>query len=246
MRAAALALLALSIAAPVQATSTTVGVDWTGESLGQDQPDWREVSARLQHTLAPREVLDLAITGSTRFGLHDRQFGLNYAVPLSSTVVASLEANASPSHKVLARHAIGAALQVEFVPTWLVHGGLRTTSYDNAHVLQGLVMLEHYVGPWRLAGSWRPTRAFGGTAHGVAAQAAWYYGDKDFVNVSVASGREAATASNGVSVSNVRSYGLNGRHQFGPEWSLQYGLARTRQGSLYTRTGLHFGMAHSF
>ncbi len=238
--------MALTCAAPALAAGTTVGVDWTRESLGNSLPDWREVTARLQHTLAPREVFDVAITRTSRFGLNDSQLGLYYTVPLSSTVAASVEANASPSHEVLARHAVGGALQFEFAPSWLIHGGLRSTSYDNASVKQGLVMLEHYTGPWRLVASWRPVRAFGNTVHGVGAQAAWYYGDKDFVGVSVNSGRETATTGTGVSVSSVRSYGLNGRHQFDPQWSLQYGLARSRQGSLYTRTGLTIGMARTF
>jgi YaiO family outer membrane protein len=241
-----LTCLALCAGMPAIAAETTVGIDWTRESLGQGQPDWRELSARLQHKLAAREVVDLVATRTSRFGLNDSQFGLFYTVPLSSTLAFSLEAAASPSHEVLARHSIGAALQFEFAPRWLVHGGLRTTSYDNANVQQGVVMLEHYTGPWRLVASWRPVHAFGSTVHGVGAQASWYYGDKDFIGFSANSGREAATVSTGVSVSSVRSYGFNGRHQFDPQWSLQYGLSRTRQGSLHTRTGMNIGLARTF
>ncbi len=246
MRAACLPLFALCASVPAMAAGTLVGIDLSQESLGQGQPDWRELSARVQRTLAPHEVVDLVATRSSRFGLNDSQLGVFYTVPLSSTVAVSLEANASPSHAVLARHAFGAALQFEFAPRWLVHGGLRSTSYDNADVRQGIVMLEHYSGPWRLVASWRPVHAFGSTVHGVGIQASWYYGDQDFVGVAANSGREAATVSTGVSVSSVRSYGVNGRHQIDPQWSLQYGLARTRQGSLYTRTGLNFGMARTF
>ncbi len=226
--------------------TTTVGVDVSSESLSIGGADWSELSVRATRDIAPRTMAAVALTRTRRFGLDDSQLAASAALPFGPKLVATVDAVFSPSHRVLARHALGAALQLEFAPAWLVHGGLRTTSYDAVRVNQGLLMMERYVGDVSMALAWRPTRAFAATAHGYSAQAAWYYGDKDSVGITLASGDEASSLPGAVVLGRVRAAALTGRHVIATGWTFNYGFSQTRQVGMYTRKGINFGLAHAY
>lgn len=241
----AAATLLSSMVQAADAPANTVGLELGADSLNNGSPDWHAATLRATHAFGERRLLDVAINQTRRFGLTDHQLALAYITPLAQGLVATVDAGAS-SHRVLARDSAGIALQYEFAPAWLVHGGLRSSGYDSVRVNQGLVMLEHYVGNYSAALSWRPTRAFGTTVHGVALQAARYYGDKSSLGLILSSGREASSIPNGVAIGSVRALALVGKHQFDPAWSLNYAFSHTRQVGLYTRKGLSFGLARAY
>jgi YaiO family outer membrane protein len=145
------------------------------------------------------------------------------------------------------REAGCAAIQYEFAPAWLLHGGFKTTTYDNTTVYQGLVRLKRYVSSFSWSVAWRPTQALGTDAQGVELRGSYYYGDKNVVGLSLAAGREAAAVGNQrVVLADVRTVALTGRHWFDPAWALTYALERTRQGTFYSRSGIRLGVQYSF
>lgn len=243
-------IAALCVSAPVWAAepapTTTFGADLQNDTLSNGSPDWRELTVRVKRDLGPRQLAELALGTIRRFGLSDTQLSGLYAWPLSALLSASVEVSASPSPRVLARNAVGANLQYEFAPAWLLHGGAKSTAYRDARVNQALLMLERYVGAYSWALAWRPSRAFDTTAHSAELRAAYYYGDKASIGLSVAMGRETTSTSGGVVLADVRALALSGHHWVTPAWALNYALGHTRQGDFYTRKGISVGLAHAF
>ena len=245
-RAAFLLTAAVFAALPAAATETLARVTAASENISNGSPDWREYAAGLQWRFAPRQVLDLAAADVHRFGLHDSQFGASYSLPLSSSLTATVDANASPTHRVLARHALGAALQYEVARGWLLHGGARSTRYDAATVNGFQAAVEHYFSSYSMLLGWRPTRAFGETAHGLELRTSYFYGERNSLGLIAAGGQEAASVPGGVVLTDVRSLALVGRHWIAPRWALSYGASYARQGDLYTSKGLNAGLQYAF
>lgn len=225
---------------------TTVGLSTAQERLSNRTPDWRESSLQLRHAFSKRQVLDLVVSDVRRFGLRDDQIGATYVTPLNDSVTATFDGNLSSTHRVLARRALGAALQYEFAPAWLLHGGVRQTRYDAVTVNQAIAMVEHYFGNYSVSAAWRPSRAFGTTAHSGEIRLSHYYSDRDSISVSLASGQEAANIGATVVLSDVRSLVLLGRHWLNDHWAVTYAAGHTRQGDFYTRKGINLGVQYAF
>lgn len=215
--------------------------------LSNGSPDWRALSLRVARTRGPRHVQELTLTESSRFGLEDQQISGLVATPLSARLTASFGAQASPSHRVLARNGANGNLQYEFAPAWLLHTGLGFRRYNDASVTQGSVMLEHYFSSFSAAAAWKPVRALGANASSAEVRAAWYYRDTSSLALVVSRGDEAtAVAASRVELADVRSLAVFGRHQISPSWSLSYALARTRQGSFYNQNSVRLGAQYLF
>lgn len=230
-------------------TQTQVQAELAVESsrLSNGSPDWRELSARIARTRGPRQVQELTIIHSRRFGLSDQQISALVATPVASKLTASFSAQASPSHRVLARHGASGSLQYEFAPAWLLHTGVGFKRYNDASVTQGSVMLEHYFSAFSAAAAWKPVRALGVDAGSTELRAAWYYGGASSLAVVHSRGDEAtAVAAGRVELADVRSLALFGRHQISPAWSLSYALSRTRQGSFYNQNSVRLGAQYLF
>ncbi|MBC7470244.1 MAG: YaiO family outer membrane beta-barrel protein [Ramlibacter sp.] len=209
--------------------------------------DWNEVTVRYSRQWERRELAEVALTQAHRFGETDRQLEALYVRPLGSRLTASAQLSFSPEHNFLARHSIEAGAQYEFMPAWLVHARLRRTTYDTASVEQGALMLERYAGNYSASLAWRPVQALGTHANGFELRANRYYGDDSNVGVIASSGQEATQVGAGaIQLAIVRSVALVGRHRLDPGWSVNYALSRTRQGSLYSRTGFSAGVQHNF
>jgi YaiO family outer membrane protein len=243
-------LAAVCASAPAGAAeppgTTTIGVDLENDSLSNGSDDWRMLSVRVKRDIGPRQLVEVSLDQTHRFGLRDNQAGIMYAWPISAALSASIDAHASSTHRVLPGNDVTAALQYEFAPAWLVHGGFRTTGYDDVRANQAQFMLEHYVGSFSWALGWRPTRAFGVTANSGELRGAYYYGDKSSLGLSYAAGRETTSTASGIVLAEVRALALIGHHWFAPSWAFNYAIGSTHQGDFYTRKGVSIGLAHTF
>jgi len=244
--AACLLCAAAALAAVNAHADSTVGLFVGHEHLNNGSPSWEETAVRMSHEFAPRRQVDVAVTRTERFDLRDSQFSAAYVAPLSRQLTASIEANASSTHKVLARNAFGGALQYEFAPAWLIHAGAKTTRYDEVRVNQSLLMLEHYVSNFSWSAAWRPARAFNTTAHSGELRGSYYYGDRNSVGIILAGGKEAASIGGTVVLTSLRSATLIGRHWLSRDWALNYGIGSSRQGEFYVRNGVSIGVQHTF
>lgn len=243
---AACMLSATALGANAAYAASTVGLFLGHEHLNNGSPNWQESAIRMSHEIAPRRLVDIAVTRTERFNLNDSQISAAYVAPLSRQLTAGIEANASPSHRVLARNAFGTTLQYEFAPAWLIHAGAKTTRYDDVRVNQSLLMLEHYFSNYSWSVGWRPARAFHTTAHSGELRGSYYYGDRNSVGIIVAGGKEAASIGGTVALTSLRSATLVGRHWLSRDWAVNYGVGSSRQGEFYVRNGISIGVQHTF
>lgn len=246
-----LTVLLLCAAAPACASDvaerpTTISLGLSADSLGRGYDNWTESSLRARHVFAPRKVAEIGIGRARRFGFSDSQLSGALVLPLGEKLTGSLEASYSADHRFLPRRHVGGSLQYEFAKGWLVQGGLAGTRYDVASVKQRSLGLEHYFSDFSAGLSYRQTRVFGVSADGYALNGAWYYGERDSIGLTVATGREANSVPGGVQLGKVNAIALVGRHALSPAWSVNYALSHTRQKELYTRKGVSLGLAYSY
>ncbi|MDO8248182.1 MAG: YaiO family outer membrane beta-barrel protein [Rhodoferax sp.] len=226
---------------------TQAELSFESSHLSNNSPDWRAESLRITHKRGPREVRELALTHTRRFGLDDSQFSGSYSTALSDKLTATVGANFSPSHRVLARQGLDAAIQYEFAPAWLAHAGLGTKRYDTANVNQASLGLEHYFSSFSVAAAWRPVRALGINASSTELRGTYYYGDANSVGLIVSSGQEATSVNaNTVLLADVRATAILGHHKLGRYWAVNYALTRNRQGSFYNQNSVHLGAEYVF
>lgn len=244
--ASLLLLLAALVAINFARAETSVGIVTAAEHLNNNTPNWQESTVQLQHRYSPRQNAGLAFTKTERFGLRDTQIGGMIAMPFGSALVATIEASASDTHHVLARHAVGTSLQYEFVRTWLLHAGARTTKYNSEQVNQALLMFENYFSSFSWAMGWRPVRAFNTWVHSGELRASHYYGDNSSIGLIIAAGKEAENIGSSVTLTNLRSTVVVGRHRLNRAWTLNYSAGHTRQGDFYIRNGLTLGLQYIF
>lgn len=247
-RCALLAAGLLSLAVQAQDAPVVNRLQFSIEhnSLDNNYRDWNEVQLRYSRQWG-HELGEVAVTRAHRFAETDSQVEANYVRPLTPKLTASTQLSFSPSPHFLARYGIGAGVQYEFLPAWLLHGGLRHTSYPAASVNQATLMLERYAGNESVSLAWRPVNALGTHANGFELRGNHYYGDDSYVGLIASSGREATQLGGGeIALAAVRSLALVGRHRLDSTWSATYALSRTRQGSFYSRTGFSAGVQHNF
>jgi YaiO family outer membrane protein len=191
--------------------------------------------------------VEAELTQTRRFGQDDTEFAAGGSIPLGAALTLSGRISASPTHCVLAKGSAGVALQWEFRPAWLLHGGFRHTNYNDTDVNQGSVMLEHYFGNWSVLGAAHRSRAFGERVFSYELRGSYYYGDGSSIGLFLGNGDEVAQTGPGtVAISSVRSVALVGHHLLGGPWSLRYGLHHVRQGSFYDRSGASLGVQYAF
>ena len=245
----ALALLPLPSLAQPAATPPVDRLKVTGEHnrLGNGYRDWNELTVGYSRQWDRRELAEIALSRTHRFGASDTQVEAGYTRPFGPQLTLSAQVAFSPTSRVLPRHGAELGAQYEFMPAWLAHARLRHTVYRTTSVDQATLMLERYFANYSASLAWRTVRALGTQANGIELRGNAYYGDDSYVGLIASAGDEATpTAPAIVKLADVRAMALVGRHRLQPGWSAIYALNRTRQGSFYTRTGFSVGVQHDF
>lgn len=247
------AIVALTLLLDSSALAQTADKPWgvelaTGrQQLSNNSPDWTETSVRLGHGWGTRKVSEVGAVRTERFGLQDEQYTALLVRPVNERLTATVDGSVSSTHRVLAQHHAGASLQYEVAPAWLVHGGLRSTWYNNAAVTQGSAMLEHYISAYSWLLAWRPVQTLGTSTSSVEARGNYYYADRSAIGLSVSSGQEAVVISEtDLRLADVQAVALTGRHWLDTRWAVNYEWSSTRYGDFYTRSGWRIGVQHLF
>ncbi|MBI5108906.1 MAG: YaiO family outer membrane beta-barrel protein [Rhodocyclales bacterium] len=251
MRYAALLILAISLPALAQtvpAPRTEIEVGAAHETLSKGLPDWRSRYLLLEHRGPERRVFYGGWRDTERYRLRDEEVHGGAWLPLSPALQVQIEASASGSHRVLARNSGLLGVQFEPASGWGLAAGWRRSHYDAGNTRVIHLGAERYVGNERFAYT-----LYAGGPDGAATASSqrlqWnhYYGERDWIGISIADGRETEHGGAGSFLtSRVSNLTLTGRHQLARAWSLAWEAGRQRQGDLYTRDGLRLGLRHEF
>lgn len=245
---AAAAALAGPAAAQESAWQAEAEAKTSREHLSGGRADWRSNQLDLLARSAARRAYYLSLRATERFEQRDNDAMVGTYQPLDGGWAAQVEATTSPTHHVLARHALLVQLERRIDGGWGVQAGFRRSAFEHSNTDLGIFTVERYFSSFRAAYSLylgRPDGAGFGPSHRI--QFGHYYSDRSFFGIAASNGRETENIfPSGVLTSQVRSVTLGGRHEFAPGWAATYEWLTHRQGDLYTRRGLGFGLRHAF
>ena len=229
-----------------QTTEIEVGSSY--ENLGNGFNHWRSVYLEGVHRFAPREVIYGHMRETERFAQRDQELLGGFYYPLADTWTTLVEANASPSHHILAKWSVFGQLEKSFPGGWGLHAGLRHTEYAQSNTNLALLTAERYFGDFRAAYSLYVGRPEGaGSAASHRFQFSYYYGDRSSVGIAYTIGKEVENvAPAGVLTTDVRDWGLLGRHWFSRHWAVSFEALWHEQGALYSRRGARAGLRYQF
>ncbi len=225
---------------------TEAGLLAGGDQLTEGRERWRNESIFIDRTWADGRVAGVRATTTQRFGQNDKQLDAYYSLPASSVLRIGVDAQASPTHNILAKYAVGANMQYVFAPTWLAHASARTLGYDSVSVNQLSVGIEHYFGDWGAYAGVINSHAYATDTQTWLGRLSRYYGERNRVNLIVASGREPVNIGGLITNSDVSSATVTGRHWLTRTLAIDYSAGVTQQGDFYTRRGGSLGLTMAF
>ena len=231
------------------AARTAIEFGGTHETLTNNLPDWSSVYLEAAHDFGPRHTLYGGVRETRRFGATDTQVNAGLYYPFGEKWTLQVEGDFSGTHNVLPNYSLYANLHRTLAHGWGAGAGARRSEYTTTpvNILSGL--LERYWGNFRGAYTiynGRPEGAPSATAHRF--QLNYYYGERSTVGLSYTTGREVESVGPpaGIIASDITDWTLTGRHWFARHWAVTYDLLTHKQGSLYRREGMRFGIRHSF
>lgn len=214
--------------------------------LSGNYDHWQGAQLDYEYRFAPRQIVYGALTRSERFDETDHELLAGFYYPLTPRLTLNAEASYSPAHNVVAENTALASLQYALGRGWVVSGGVRHAEYNAATATQLPLSLEYYVGPYRLGYSPTITFISGHTLYNHRVQFSYYYDDISFATLSYGRGEESDQFQSNFIVSDVYTYGINGRHWLNQQWAVSWELSKTQQGSFYERSGFRLGLRRAF
>jgi len=246
----------------VKARAALIGVFWAGgalaleleggtsyEHLTNGNAPWKSVYLEGAQSFKPRQTLYGALRDVERFDLRDTQIEAGYYHPFSPRLTAHVEGNASPQHNFLAKSSLLGELAQQLDGGWVASGGYRHNEYTTTSTRILTAGLERYFGSYRAyytLNNGKPEDTGSATAHRLGLDH-YYANERSRVGLSVTFGREVENiVPNGIVTSDVRAFGIYGRHWFAPAWAIAWEVGKHQQGDFYTRTGGRLGLRHDF
>ncbi|MCG2583962.1 YaiO family outer membrane beta-barrel protein [Massilia sp. TS11] len=246
MKARALLLLLAACGGAQAEGQWQAALSSTRDQLSNGGSDWTEHSLSLRRVNGRHLNAGLELSQTERFGLRDQRVAADGSLQVLPELSFTGEAAYSSSHHVLARDMLGGGLLWEAAHGWLLQAAVRTSGYANVRVNQFTLGAERYTGDFSHALLLRSAHAYGSAAHSAEWRSNWYYSDTDAVSLSLAAGQEASQLGSRVLLTSSRTLAVTGHHSLDAHWTLQYGLARTRQPDLYNRTSISLGLRTAF
>jgi YaiO family outer membrane protein len=218
------------------------------ESLTHGYAPWRSLSLDISKKLADRRVLYGSLRETSRFSLRDQEVMGGLYFPLGKRWLAQVEASVSPSHRVLAKWSALGQIGRELGRGWVAQVGLRRTAYHHTSANLSTLSVERYWQKYRAAYTLYVSQQPGtGVSTSHSLQANYYYRERNAIGVTVAAGQELTNLGpRGLLRSEVRGLALTGRHGLNQHWALSYDLNWNRQGDIYTKRGVRFGVRYNF
>jgi YaiO family outer membrane protein len=224
-----------------------VGAEISYDSLSDGFAPWRSGTLSVSRRTEAGQAVFGSYRETSRFGLRDRDVTAGFRRTLGKRWAVQSEAGFSETHRVLPKWTAQAQLEHIFGRGWVAQGSFRHSAYNADRTNLGAASIERYFGRYRAGYTLYvgASRAAGvSAAHRVAGD--YYYGERSSVGVSLAAGRELVNLGGARGILRTAAVGasVNGRHWFTPRWGVSWDLGLHRQGDIYTRRGLVFGVRY--
>ena len=229
--------------------NTILDVGGSYEKLDRLYDSWNSAYLGASHRFGDRRSIYGRATQVGRFAMQDASIMAGFTLPASKRWTFGLETDESPTNFFLPRWSLLGNAHYKMDYGFGALFSFRHASYREQDNDMGTVGVERYWGNWRLVYTLYisqletvPDPTF---SH--LGQAAYYYGDHDFIGIAIGNGQQAVRLDpTRLANANTESYALQGQHWFTPAVALVYDVSLSVQGTSYTRRGAAFGLRYAF
>lgn len=227
-----------------------VQFNFNTESLTKDLGTWRTASFYLQRKFDNKQIIWGNYRVSDRNTNRDQEFVVGTYKPLKKKWAFTAEAMFSPTKKFAGKFSVLGEIEKGFKNGWVGHLGTRYTSYTSVKATTVYGLIEKYWGNNRAVYTLYVTNlSNAGTAPNHRIQYNRYYGEKtNSFGVAVSFGREHENLGPtlGVLRSKTWSISFSELHWITKNFGINANALIHRQGNLYYRRGVNFGLRYRF
>jgi YaiO family outer membrane protein len=227
-----------------------VQFNFSTESLTRDLGVWRTGSLYLQRKFDNKQVVWGNYRLSDRNSNRDQEFIVGTYKPLKKKWAVTAEAMYSPTQKYVGKFSVMGEVEKGFKKGWVGHFGTRYTKYTTVKATTGYGQVEKYWGNNRASYTlYVSNLSNAGTAPSHRVQYNRYYGENvNSFGTAVSFGREHESLGPNLGVlrSKTWSISFSQRHWFTKNFGVNVDATIHRQGNLYYRRGLNFGVRYRF
>lgn len=227
---------------------TEVELGGSYEDLNNGRKPWSSQFLQLDHRFENGATAYGTVRATRRFQQNDQEIRLGLYAPLLDKLTLQGEVTIGPAHNVLPRASVFGGAQYVLAKGWVVRGGWRRSKYDTSNVNTGDLTLETYFSDYRLGYTlYRSTVESSSPAYSHAVGFDYNYGDRNFVGVIGAVGKEAEFIDDDrLLIRKTNSLVLRGRHWLNPKWAVTYDLGRHKLTDAFTRFGGRVGLRYRY
>ncbi len=225
-----------------------VQLSFSNESLTNGFGNWRTASLDFKHNFDNRNIVYGSFQVSRRNEFHDRELMLGVYAPINKKWSVNLEGTVSPTHKFVGKYSATAKIERILPKGFVLSAGVRRNQYNIVRATSELVTLEKYYASYRAAYTLNVTQLQrSGTSAGHRFSFNKYYGEENStVGANFSVGSELENIGTRVLQSNTWSVGFTAKHWFNSRWGISGDAILHRQGKIYYRRGLNFGIRYRF
>ncbi|MDQ6929241.1 MAG: YaiO family outer membrane beta-barrel protein [Candidatus Eremiobacteraeota bacterium] len=231
---------------PAPTPLVTLEAGTSSESLSKGRGMWNDSYLVYVHRTAPRSAAYAMFSQSHRFGSSDPEYLAGVYLPASANTILNLEVSVSPTHQVLASSEIGMSLDHRLDRGFGYTIGTAHRTYPGLEVQGESMLVDRYWGSERASYKLSAVQLSNVIGYSFTHSVSYshYYGMQGLSHITAAlsAGRDAENVGTGVLISSVSSASLGGTHWFDQQWALTWLATTTRQGSLYSRSGIQLGL----
>lgn len=228
--------------------SLEVEVGYSFDHLTNGFAPWQRAHLFVGKRFASKQSLYGVYSETLRVSQRDREAMIGFYQPIDRRWAVLVEANASPTHRILAKWSALAQVERKFGKGWVGSAGYRHTVFNTAKVHTGTFSAERYFSSYRAAYTLYVAALPGaGTSASHRGQVNYYYGEQNStLGLSFSAGNELENLGTRILRTGVRSFALHGRHWINSRWGVNYDATVHVQGDIYTRKGFSVGLRHRF
>ncbi len=223
---------------------------FSNETLTRNLGTWRSASVYVQRKFDDKQIVWANYRLSDRNGTRDQEFIGGIYKPLAKKWALTLEGMYSPTRQYVGKFSVMGEVEKVFKKGFVGHFGGRFTKYTTVNATTGYGIVEKYWGNNRAAYTLYVTKlSNAGTAPTHRFQYSRYYGERvNTFGFAVSFGREHENLGPtlGILRSKTWSLSFSAKHWFTNNFGLSVDGTIHRQGDLYYRRGLTFGVRYRF